>query len=103
MTKHCLILSRFQKYLRKVYNTNILFRCKLIFILLTGKITIYRTFFSGAAHTDEMDNLFRRKLFESWGLPPLQKGTDPHRLMEQMIEMWVNFATTGYVEDRNFF
>lgn len=51
----------------------------------------------GAVHTDELDNLFRRKLFESWGIPPLQKGTDQHRVMEEMIEMWVNFAKTGFV------
>lgn len=46
-------------------------------------------------HTDELENLFRQKLYESLNISPLRKGTDPYKLMEQMTAMWVNFATTG--------
>lgn len=45
-------------------------------------------------HTAELENLFRQKYYEA-KISPLQKGTDRYKLMEQITEMWVNFATTG--------
>lgn len=59
--------------------------------------------FSGAAHTDELENLFRQKFYEKLNIPPLKKGTDRYRLMEQMTGMWVNFASTGYAFECLFF
>lgn len=49
---------------------------------------------SGATHGDELRYLFRMKAIES-SIPPLKEGTVPFKIMEQMIELWVNFATTG--------
>lgn len=52
---------------------------------------------SGAMHGDELEDIFRYKLFESLGIPPLKKGPEHYKLMERMIEIWVNFATFGRV------
>ncbi|KAJ8673191.1 hypothetical protein QAD02_004453 [Eretmocerus hayati] len=57
---------------------------------------VFRANMSGASHGDELQHLFRAHLMEQVGLlKPIQKGTPKYRLMEQMVEMWVNFAQTG--------
>lgn len=43
---------------------------------------------------DEMQHLFRMKVFDEFCKPP-QKGTDVYKIMTQMVEMWTNFAKTG--------
>ncbi|KAJ8687538.1 hypothetical protein QAD02_023332 [Eretmocerus hayati] len=49
----------------------------------------------GASHFDELSYLFSMKFRENLGIDNLQKGTSDYRLMEQMTEMWTNFAKTG--------
>ncbi|XP_023317064.1 uncharacterized protein LOC106658523 [Trichogramma pretiosum] len=57
---------------------------------------IAKTKISGASHADDLSSLFRytglERLFK---LKPLEKGTDNYSLMENMVDMWVNFATYG--------
>ncbi|CAB0029994.1 unnamed protein product [Trichogramma brassicae] len=57
---------------------------------------IAKTKISGASHADDLSSLFRytglERLFK---LKPLEKGTDGYSLMENMVDMWVNFATYG--------
>lgn len=48
----------------------------------------------GASHGDELAHLFAMKVFEPV-TGHLKEGTVPYKIMEQMIELWVNFATTG--------
>ncbi|KAL7302333.1 hypothetical protein TKK_0004996 [Trichogramma kaykai] len=57
--------------------------------------TLTRTRELGAAHADELTNLFRMRAMERFRTKPLLEGFTDYRLMEQMIDMWVNFATTG--------
>ncbi|XP_014227063.1 esterase FE4-like [Trichogramma pretiosum] len=49
----------------------------------------------GASHFDELSYLFSMRFNELLGIEPLQKGTESYRLMEQMTEMWTNFAKFG--------
>lgn len=51
----------------------------------------------GASHFDELPHLFTMKFCETMGVEPLEKGTTPYTIMEQMTEMWTNFAKTGLV------
>lgn len=44
---------------------------------------------------DELYFLFGIKPFGSIKIQPLQKGSKDYKLMEQMIEMWTNFAKFG--------
>ncbi|XP_014225292.1 esterase FE4-like [Trichogramma pretiosum] len=49
----------------------------------------------GAVHGDELSNLFRAYGQEKIGIQTIMPGTLSYRLMEQMIEMWYNFAKDG--------
>ncbi|XP_003427743.2 esterase B1 [Nasonia vitripennis] len=50
---------------------------------------------SGASHFDELPHLFVMRFCETLGIESLQKGTTAYRIMEQMTEMWTNFAKYG--------
>lgn len=50
---------------------------------------------TGATHFDEVEYLFFSKMRILFGLPALQKNTPSYRIMEQMTEMWTNFAIYG--------
>ncbi|KAJ8682866.1 hypothetical protein QAD02_018658 [Eretmocerus hayati] len=49
----------------------------------------------GAAHADELQHLFRMKMIERFSVQPLREGTESFKLMEQIVDLWVNFAQTG--------
>ncbi|KAJ8680687.1 hypothetical protein QAD02_016474 [Eretmocerus hayati] len=49
----------------------------------------------GAGHIDELQHLFHAKLYEKYSFEPLKRGTDSFKIMEQMVELWTNFAATG--------
>ena len=50
---------------------------------------------SGAAHGDDVSSLFRMNFVKKYTGYSLKEGTEDFKLMERMIEMWVNFASTG--------
>ena len=50
---------------------------------------------AGAAHADDLSSLFRMNSVKKYTGYSLQEGTEDFNLMERMIEMWVNFASTG--------
>ncbi|XP_058799389.1 carboxylesterase 5A-like [Phymastichus coffea] len=55
---------------------------------------LYNNFMKGASHADDLHFLFYTHFFDgTMDLP--QKGLDKHKITERMIELWVNFATTG--------
>ncbi|XP_014230192.1 esterase FE4 [Trichogramma pretiosum] len=50
----------------------------------------------GAAHGDELSQQFRMNMIEKFtGAPLIKDGSIDFKMMERIIEMWVNFATTG--------
>jgi carboxylesterase type B len=49
----------------------------------------------GASHFDEVPYLFYMRYFDTFGIEHLKKDTNSYKVMEQMIEMWTNFAKTG--------
>ncbi|KAJ8682870.1 hypothetical protein QAD02_018662 [Eretmocerus hayati] len=49
----------------------------------------------GASHGDELQYLFRPKKFEQSHQMVLKEGTVRYGIMQRMVELWVNFATTG--------
>lgn len=52
----------------------------------------------GASHLEELRMLFQARLPDMF-MEPIKNGTSDYRLMEQMVDMWTNFATTGYAYD----
>ncbi|NP_001165962.1 carboxylesterase clade A, member 6 isoform X1 [Nasonia vitripennis] len=50
---------------------------------------------SGASHADELPYLFRARQYETMTFDSSKKGTIGHKVMERMIDLWVNFAKTG--------
>ncbi|KAJ8687541.1 hypothetical protein QAD02_023335 [Eretmocerus hayati] len=56
---------------------------------------LLRTSMSGASHFDDVGYLFHSKQRTNLGFPNLKKGTTAYRIMEQMTELWTNFATHG--------
>ena len=53
-------------------------------------------FASGASHMDELYYLFCLKSWEHVEAKLLENGSKNYTLMQQMVELWTNFATTGY-------
>ncbi|XP_058799348.1 neuroligin-1-like [Phymastichus coffea] len=49
---------------------------------------------TGASHGDDIEYLFKTHFFKDKIESP-KKSSVKHRISEQMIELWVNFATTG--------
>ncbi|XP_011495827.1 PREDICTED: esterase FE4-like [Ceratosolen solmsi marchali] len=54
-----------------------------------------QTSLKGASHFDEVPYLFYMRYFDTLGIDHLQRGTNSYKVMEQMIEMWTNFAKNG--------
>ncbi|KAJ8687539.1 hypothetical protein QAD02_023333 [Eretmocerus hayati] len=49
----------------------------------------------GASHMDDLLYLFSMKYLESLKIEPFKEGSHDFRVMEQMLELWTNFARTG--------
>ncbi|XP_058807485.1 esterase B1-like [Phymastichus coffea] len=49
----------------------------------------------GASHFDEVQYLFSMKLYDTLNLKRYEKGSKSYRIMEQMTELWTNFAKYG--------
>ena len=54
--------------------------------------------FLGAGHLDELMYLFGMKFYNFMKEEPIKRGTKDYQIMEQMVELWTNFAQTGYVK-----
>lgn len=61
-------------------------------------MSVAKFHFIGAAHFDEVGYLFSMKIFDFLNFERPKRGTASYRVMEQMTEMWTNFAACGYVE-----
>ncbi|KAJ8682868.1 hypothetical protein QAD02_018660 [Eretmocerus hayati] len=53
------------------------------------------TSLKGATHQDELVHLFRTKKFEKSDHPQVSDAIPSVQVMELMVELWVNFASTG--------
>ncbi|OXU28410.1 hypothetical protein TSAR_000839 [Trichomalopsis sarcophagae] len=53
---------------------------------------------SGSTHMDELIYLFSMKFHKALGMEPIKKGSPHFKVMEQIVEMWTNFAKCGYVK-----
>ena len=42
--------------------------------------------------------LFGMKFYNSMKAEPIKEDTKDYQIMEQMVELWTNFAKTGYVK-----
>lgn len=60
-----------------------------------GKWSGLLSYILGVCHCDELPYLFNMRAYEEKGLKCLVKGTQRYRIMEQLTEMWTNFATYG--------
>ncbi|CAB0037398.1 unnamed protein product [Trichogramma brassicae] len=49
----------------------------------------------GTSHGDELQKLFRARLMDTMLAGGLVKGSQAYKVMQRMIEMWVNFSATG--------
>ncbi|XP_014204883.2 esterase FE4-like [Copidosoma floridanum] len=49
----------------------------------------------GASHFDDLNYIFKMNLYDLLGVPHLQKGSHDYKVMEQITEMWTNFAKYG--------
>lgn len=49
----------------------------------------------GSAHMDDLLYLFRTKFLDNFNIEATKKGSEDYKVMEQMIEMWTNFAKSG--------
>ncbi|XP_014204711.1 esterase E4-like [Copidosoma floridanum] len=57
--------------------------------------TLFKSTLSGASHMDELPYLFSMKILESFNIETPKKGSADYRKMEQLVELWTNFARTG--------
>lgn len=46
---------------------------------------------------DDLLYLFRMKFLEKFNVNVIEKGSENHKVMKQIVELWTNFATTGFV------
>ena len=53
--------------------------------------------FTGAGHFDEVIYLFNSTAIEKLNIKTIERGTRNYKLMEQMTELWYNFAKYGLV------
>ena len=55
--------------------------------------TLY--FVVGTSHFDDIGYLFKMGMYDKVGLSHLSKGTQDYKVMDQMTELWTNFAKYG--------
>ncbi|KAL7288910.1 hypothetical protein TKK_0016877 [Trichogramma kaykai] len=60
---------------------------------LVKSMSTYKT--KGTCHGDEIVSLFRTYLLEQHGVPAHTKHSKPYAIMEQMVDLWTNFARLG--------
>ncbi|KAJ8682867.1 hypothetical protein QAD02_018659 [Eretmocerus hayati] len=56
---------------------------------------LFNTPLKGSSHCDELQHIFRSRFFEQSTQNHIEEGTDSHKIMTQMVDLWVNFASTG--------
>lgn len=49
----------------------------------------------GTCHFDEIGYLFRMSLYDKLSMQHLKKGSQDYRIMQQLTELWTNFAKYG--------
>uniref|UniRef100_A0ABD2X6V0 Carboxylic ester hydrolase n=1 Tax=Trichogramma kaykai TaxID=54128 RepID=A0ABD2X6V0_9HYME len=55
----------------------------------------------GASHMDELRYLFTARPTDIFKIKAIEKSTVSYKMMETMIELWTNFAKTGYENNSN--